>query len=195
VPHYVPEMVADVRQVGNVHVSNRQSGLQGLRWSWRTQRYVRALEMAAKGARASGTPFLNFYAPTEILTLARAAGFQTVQHVSAELPHSATSRTGPTASVHRAMPKDCWLQQPKSWAHPISHWLNDLNRDRQIGRWNSRCVFPRAYVLTLEQFFQLSLQLPGAPAAFCCFGHYLFSLAYLFLKVRQEGRQNSIQSD
>jgi len=44
-----------------------------------------ALEMAAKGARSSGTPFLSFYAPSEILTLAREAGFQIVQHVSAEM--------------------------------------------------------------------------------------------------------------
>jgi O-methyltransferase involved in polyketide biosynthesis len=41
------------------------------------------LEMAEKGARASGTPFLSFYSPTEIMTLAREAGFGKVQHVSA----------------------------------------------------------------------------------------------------------------
>ncbi len=40
-------------------------------------------EMAAKGARASGTPFISFFTPTEMLSLAREAGFRDVQHVSA----------------------------------------------------------------------------------------------------------------
>lgn len=41
------------------------------------------LELAVKGARASGTPFISFFTPTEILALAREAGFREVQHVSA----------------------------------------------------------------------------------------------------------------
>jgi methyltransferase (TIGR00027 family) len=41
------------------------------------------LERAAEGARASGTPFISFFMPTELLALAREAGFQDVQHVSA----------------------------------------------------------------------------------------------------------------
>ena len=41
------------------------------------------LQLAEKGARASGTPFISFFTPTEILTLAREAGFRGVQHVSA----------------------------------------------------------------------------------------------------------------
>jgi len=41
------------------------------------------LELAAKGARASGTPFISFFTPTELLTLAREAGFRELQHVSA----------------------------------------------------------------------------------------------------------------
>ena len=41
------------------------------------------LELAEKGARASGTPFISFFTPSEILTLAREAGFRKVQHVSA----------------------------------------------------------------------------------------------------------------
>jgi methyltransferase (TIGR00027 family) len=41
------------------------------------------LRMATKGARASGTPFVSFYAPDEMLTVARAAGFKDVQHWSA----------------------------------------------------------------------------------------------------------------
>lgn len=41
------------------------------------------LQMAEKGARASGTPFISFFTPTEMLALAREAGFKKVQHVSA----------------------------------------------------------------------------------------------------------------
>ncbi len=42
-----------------------------------------ALEMAAKGARAAGTPFISFFTPPEILAMARDAGFTTCRHVSA----------------------------------------------------------------------------------------------------------------
>ncbi|HET6608077.1 MAG TPA: class I SAM-dependent methyltransferase [Rhodopila sp.] len=41
------------------------------------------LEMAEKGARASGTPFLSFFTPVEIQELARDAGFGDARHVSA----------------------------------------------------------------------------------------------------------------
>jgi O-methyltransferase involved in polyketide biosynthesis len=41
------------------------------------------LEAAERGARASGTPFLSFFTPPEILILARESGFREVQHVSA----------------------------------------------------------------------------------------------------------------
>ncbi|GGF12143.1 S-adenosyl-L-methionine-dependent methyltransferase [Aliidongia dinghuensis] len=41
------------------------------------------LEMAEKGARASGTPFLSFFTSPEIMALARQAGFREVRHVSA----------------------------------------------------------------------------------------------------------------
>jgi methyltransferase (TIGR00027 family) len=41
------------------------------------------LELAEKGARASGTPFISFFTTPEMLTLAREAGFREVQHVSA----------------------------------------------------------------------------------------------------------------
>jgi len=41
------------------------------------------LEQAARGARAAGTPFLSYFAPPEMLALARAAGFRRVEHVSA----------------------------------------------------------------------------------------------------------------
>lgn len=41
------------------------------------------LAMAEKGARASGTPFLSFFTPPEIVALAREAGFREARHVSA----------------------------------------------------------------------------------------------------------------
>jgi methyltransferase (TIGR00027 family) len=41
------------------------------------------LQLAEKGARASGTPFISFFTPTEMLTLAREAGFRKARHVSA----------------------------------------------------------------------------------------------------------------
>ncbi|HZT86849.1 MAG TPA: class I SAM-dependent methyltransferase [Stellaceae bacterium] len=41
------------------------------------------LELAVKGARASGTPFLSFFTPAEMSALAREAGFREVRHVSA----------------------------------------------------------------------------------------------------------------
>jgi len=40
-------------------------------------------QMAEKGARASGTPFISFFAPPEMLALAREVGFRQVRHVSA----------------------------------------------------------------------------------------------------------------
>jgi methyltransferase (TIGR00027 family) len=42
-----------------------------------------AIERAAEGARASGTPFVSFFTRTEMLSLAREAGFRDVSHVSA----------------------------------------------------------------------------------------------------------------
>lgn len=42
------------------------------------------LEMAEKGARASGTPFISFFKPPEILALARENGFRDAQHISAD---------------------------------------------------------------------------------------------------------------
>jgi methyltransferase (TIGR00027 family) len=41
------------------------------------------IERAAEGARASGTPFLSFFTPIEMLSLASDAGFRDVQHVPA----------------------------------------------------------------------------------------------------------------
>ena len=41
------------------------------------------LELAQKGARAAGTPFVSFFTPAEMLALARQAGFREVRHISA----------------------------------------------------------------------------------------------------------------
>jgi len=41
------------------------------------------LQLAEKGARASGTPFISFFTPPEILALARDAGFRQARHLSA----------------------------------------------------------------------------------------------------------------
>jgi hypothetical protein len=41
------------------------------------------LDLAAKGAQASGTPFLTFMTPPEMLAIAREAGLKTVRHISA----------------------------------------------------------------------------------------------------------------
>jgi len=42
------------------------------------------IERAMEGARASGTPFISFFMPDEILALARDAGFREARHVSAD---------------------------------------------------------------------------------------------------------------
>jgi methyltransferase (TIGR00027 family) len=42
------------------------------------------LEMSTRGAAASGTPFVSFYAPDEIVAMACAAGFADVRHVSSK---------------------------------------------------------------------------------------------------------------
>ncbi|AKM30615.1 methyltransferase [Pandoraea faecigallinarum] len=41
------------------------------------------LEMAAKGAQASGTPFISFFTPQEMMDFAREQGFSKARHVSA----------------------------------------------------------------------------------------------------------------
>jgi methyltransferase (TIGR00027 family) len=43
------------------------------------------MQRAMEGARAAGTPFISFFTPTEMLLLARDAGFSAVQHVSASM--------------------------------------------------------------------------------------------------------------
>ena len=43
------------------------------------------MRAATEGARAAGTPFLSFFAPPEMLSMARAAGFKGAEHVSAAM--------------------------------------------------------------------------------------------------------------
>ena len=43
------------------------------------------LEASAHGAQASGTPFVSFYTPDEMVGLARDAGFRAVEHVSSRV--------------------------------------------------------------------------------------------------------------
>lgn len=43
------------------------------------------VERAAAGAQVSGTPFISFFTPAEMLALAREAGFRKVEHVSAAM--------------------------------------------------------------------------------------------------------------
>jgi hypothetical protein len=40
------------------------------------------LEAAARGAQASGTPWISFYSPDEIVGLARDAGFSSAESIS-----------------------------------------------------------------------------------------------------------------
>jgi methyltransferase (TIGR00027 family) len=42
------------------------------------------IERALAGAKASGTPFLSFFSPAQMLALADTAGFRAVRHVSAD---------------------------------------------------------------------------------------------------------------
>ena len=69
------------------------------------------LQMAEKGARASGTPFISFYTPQEMLALAREAGFQEARHVPGRCSPSATSPIGPMAFARRAE-RICWWPRP-----------------------------------------------------------------------------------
>jgi methyltransferase (TIGR00027 family) len=44
-----------------------------------------ARQATVKGSRAAGTPFISFFAPPEMLALARNAGFKDAQHISATM--------------------------------------------------------------------------------------------------------------
>lgn len=59
----------------------------------------RGLEISQRGAAASGTPFRSFFAPEEIIALAREAGFADVRHVS-PADQNARYFTGRTDGLH-----------------------------------------------------------------------------------------------
>jgi methyltransferase (TIGR00027 family) len=62
------------------------------------------IEAAARGARASGTPWLSFFAPDEMISLARAAGFHDVRHISgADLGQRYFAGTGQRPSKSEEM--------------------------------------------------------------------------------------------
>lgn len=65
------------------------------------------LQVSENGARASGTPFVSFYTPQEMLALARDSGFDSPRHVSGARSPNATSPTAPTACGRRAA-RTCW---------------------------------------------------------------------------------------
>ena len=66
------------------------------------------LEMAEKGARASGTPFLSFFTPPEILALAREAGFSERGTSRRPILPSATSWAEQMVFARQTMRRNCW---------------------------------------------------------------------------------------
>jgi methyltransferase (TIGR00027 family) len=63
------------------------------------------LIISQRGAAAAGTPFLSFFAPEEMLRLAREAGFTDVQHVSSA-DHNARYFTGRTDGLRVSTGED-----------------------------------------------------------------------------------------
>jgi methyltransferase (TIGR00027 family) len=43
------------------------------------------MQRAMEGARANGTPFISFFTPAQMLSLAREAGFKQAEHISADM--------------------------------------------------------------------------------------------------------------
>jgi leucine carboxyl methyltransferase len=66
------------------------------------------LQFAEKGARAQGTPFISFFTPAEMLTLARKAGFREVQHVSAAALAQRYFAAGRMAFACLTIQRNCW---------------------------------------------------------------------------------------
>jgi methyltransferase (TIGR00027 family) len=63
------------------------------------------LEMAVKGARASGTPFINFFTPDAMMNLARKAGSVMCGTTPRRVSGSVTSRAAPTDFARRRTPR------------------------------------------------------------------------------------------
>ena len=75
------------------------------------------LELAEKGARASGTPFISFFTPPEILTLAREAGFREVRHVSAATLTQRYFANRTDGLRPPTMQRNCWWRTPEEICH------------------------------------------------------------------------------
>ena len=84
--------------------------------------------MAAKGARASGTPFISFFTPAEMLALARDAGFREARHVSAAELAERYFKDRPEACARRSTPRNCWSRRRSlslGRATPVARLLVD----------------------------------------------------------------------
>lgn len=62
------------------------------------------VERSIEGAKASGTPFISFYTPEELLAMGREAGFRNVEHISAD---ELTKRYFATRTDGLRPPKNC----------------------------------------------------------------------------------------
>ena len=69
----------------------------------------------ANGARASGTPFISFFTPQEMLALAREAGFEDARHVSGAALAERYFAGRPTACARRAA-RNCSSPPPDALA-------------------------------------------------------------------------------
>jgi hypothetical protein len=77
------------------------------------------VQQAEAGARASGTPFVSFFTPVEMLTLAREAGFREAHHVSAAALTQCYFAGRTEAFVHRIIQRNCWSRPPRGvWTTP-----------------------------------------------------------------------------
>ena len=64
------------------------------------------LQMAEKGARTSGTPFISFFMPEEMMALDREAGFREVRHVFQERTYKVGSYSNPVPVRHYIVDAD-----------------------------------------------------------------------------------------
>jgi hypothetical protein len=82
-------------------------------------------QMAAKGARASGIPFVGFFTPTEMLSLPCEGDFRDVQHVSAAMLADRFLPAGPMVCARQAIRRSfCW--------RPLSG--NDIVLEKSTGK-------------------------------------------------------------
>ena len=97
-----------------------------------------AIERAADGARASGTPFISFFMPMEMLALGREAGFRDVQHVCLKFPVVVHLPAWMPASV---IQPPLFGGLPRSWIQPIDNTAkcsSRFSRVRLRSQWSSK---------------------------------------------------------